>query len=216
VSTLASHGSEVKSEPSREVPSRRRAHELADRLEQGAHALAQLVTALTDAQWHIRVLRDGRTIGVLVHHVASVYPLEIQFAQAVAAGLPVTGVTLHDIDEMNATHARMYEGVTKEAALDLLRCNSAAAAAAIRAMSDEQLDRAALVSLYGNAPVTCQFVVEDLVVRHSYHHLASIQKALQAHDAALERLKDQVQACVDSTGPNCRPEFFRRGPDQIA
>ena len=54
-----------------------------------------------------------------------------------------------------------HDAVTKEAALDLLRSNSAAAAAAIRALSDEELDRAAPASLYADAPVTCQFMLED-------------------------------------------------------
>ncbi len=53
------------------------------------------------------------------------------------------------------------EAVTREAALDLLRRNSAAAAAAIRAFSDEQLAQAAPVSLYADAPLTCQFILED-------------------------------------------------------
>ena len=57
--------------------------------------------------------------------------------------------------------------------------NSAAAAAAIRALTDEQLDRAAPVSLYADAPLTCQFVLEDHAVRHSYHHLAQPQRAVQ-------------------------------------
>ena len=65
--------------------------------------------------------------------------------------------------------------VTKADALDLLRRNSAAAAAAIRALDDEALDRAATVSLYADAPLTCQFVLEDHAVRHSYHHLARIR-----------------------------------------
>ena len=87
------------------------------------------------------------------------------------------GVTMAGVDEMNAGHAREFEGVTKEAALDLLRRNSAAAAIAIRALSDEQLDRAAPASLYAGAPVTCQFMLEDHAVRHSCHHLARIQAA---------------------------------------
>jgi hypothetical protein len=55
----------------------------------------------------------------------------------------------------------------------------AAAAAAIRALSDEELDRAAPVSLYSDAPLTCQFVLEDHAVRHSYHHVAGIRAALK-------------------------------------
>ena len=155
-----------------------RARALAERLEEGARALAALANALTDAQWHTRVLNDGRTIGVVVHHVASVYPLEIQLAQTLAAGQPVTGVTMDDVHAMNAAHAGEYEAVTRDAAIDLLRHNGAEAAAAIRALSDNDLDRAAAASLYSNAPVTCQFMLEDHAVRHSYHHLASIQRTL--------------------------------------
>ena len=117
---------------------------LADRLEEGARALAALASALTDAEWQTRIPKDGRTVGVVVHHVASVYPLEIQLAQTLARGQPVAGVTMGDVHEMNAGHAREHEAVTKEAAIDLLlERNSAAAAAAIRALSDEELDRAA-------------------------------------------------------------------------
>jgi hypothetical protein len=44
---------------------------------------------------------------------------------------------------------------------------------------DEDLDQAAPVSLNSNAPLTCQFVLEDHAVRHSYHHLARIRAALR-------------------------------------
>ena len=156
-----------------------RRNALADRLEQGARALATFASALTDAEWQTRVPKDGRKIGVIVHHVASVYPLEVQLAQTLAAGQPVTGVTWDAVHDMNAGHAKEYDAVTKEAALDLLRRNSAAAAAAIRALSDEELDRGAPASLYSDAPLTCQFMLEDHAVRHSYHHLARIQGALK-------------------------------------
>jgi hypothetical protein len=152
---------------------------LADRLEQGARALATFASALTDAEWQTRAPKDGRKVGVIVHHVASVYPLEIQLAQTLAGGKPVVGVTLDAVHEMNAGHAKDHDAVTKEAALDLLRRNSAAAAAAIRALSDEELDQAAPVSLNSDAPLTCQFMLEDHAVRHSYHHLARIRAALK-------------------------------------
>jgi hypothetical protein len=161
------------------IGNRPRAHALADRLEQGASALASLAVTLTPAEWQTRLPEDGRAIGVIVHHVASVYPLEIQLAQTIAGGKPVTGVTMAAVHAMNAQHAVDNDAVTKAAALDLLRRNSAAAAAAIRALTDEELDRAAMVSLYADAPLTCQFVLEDHAVRHSYHHLARIQALLQ-------------------------------------
>ena len=155
-----------------------RANALAERLEQGARALATFASGLTDEQWQTRVPKDGRKVGVTVHHVASVYPIEIQLAQVLAGGNPVTGVTWDVVHEMNAGHAKENDAVTKEAAVDLLQRNSAAAAAAIRALSDEALDRAAPASLYSEAPITCQFMLEDHAVRHSYHHLARLRAAL--------------------------------------
>lgn len=156
-----------------------RTNALADRLEQGARALATFASALTDAQWQTRVPKDGRKIGVIVHHVATMYPLEIQLAQTLARGKPVAGVTWDAVHEMNASHAKEYDAVTKEVALDLLRRNSAAAAAAIRALSDEELDQVAPVSLNSDAPLTCQFMLEDHAVRHSYHHVAHIGRAVK-------------------------------------
>lgn len=156
-----------------------RANALAERLEHGARELAALASALTDAEWQVRVPGDGRKIGVIVHHVAAMYPLEIQVAQTLASGQPLTGVTWEAVHAINADHARENDVVTKQAALDLLQRNSAAAAAAIRALTDEQLDRAAPVSLNSDAPLTCQFLLEDHAVRHSYHHLAGIRAALK-------------------------------------
>jgi hypothetical protein len=156
-----------------------RANALADRLEQGARALAAFASTLTDEEWQTHVPKDGRKIGVVVHHVATMYPLEIQLAQKLAGGQPVAGVTWDAVHEMNAGHAKENDAVTKEAALDLLRLNSTAAAAAIRALRDEELDQAAPVSLNSDAPLTCQFLLEDHAVRHSYHHLARIRGALK-------------------------------------
>lgn len=153
---------------------------LAERLEQGARALAAFASTLTDAEWRARVPRDGRKIGVVVHHVGNMYPLEIQLAQSMAAGKPVTGVTSAVVDDINARHARENDAVTKAEALEFLMQNSATAAAAIRALSDRDLDQAVTVSLYGDAPLTCQFMLEDHAVRHSYHHLARLRAALKA------------------------------------
>ena len=156
----------------------RRAEALAQRLEQGAAALASFVETMTDAEWRTRVPPDGRMAGVIVHHVADVYPLEVQLAQQLASGQPIAGVTYADVATMNAKHAETNAGVTKAAALEHLRKNSREAAKAVRAFSDEELDRAATVSLNFDAPLTCQFFVEDHALRHSYHHLGRIRAAV--------------------------------------
>jgi hypothetical protein len=159
----------------------KRTNALAERLEQGARALADFASQLTDAEWQMRLPRDGRKVGVIVHHVASVYPLEIQLALTIAEGKPITGVTSINVDEMNAEHAKKFAAVTKEETLELLRRNSAAAAAAIRDLDDMDLDQSAPASLYSDAPLTCQFILEDHAVRHSYHHLARVRIVVQSN-----------------------------------
>jgi hypothetical protein len=157
-----------------------RADALAVRLEQGAAALAAFAASLSESQWELRVPKDGRKVGVVVHHVASMYPIEIQLAKALAAGQSITGLTWDAVAAMNRDHARDNDGVTKKAALALLATNSASAAAAIRCLTDEELNRAAHVSLNSDAPLTCQFMLEDHAVRHSYHHLAGLKQAVAA------------------------------------
>lgn len=154
-----------------------RTEALAAALEEGARQLAAFVNDLTDEQWQTPLPRDGRKVGVVVHHVAIVYPLEILLARSVSAGTP-DGITMDAVNHMNAGHAKRYDGITKHDALELLATNSTAAAAAIRSLTDEELDRSAPVPLYGNARVTCQFILEDHAVRHSSHHLARMKAAM--------------------------------------
>lgn len=159
----------------------RRAEALADRIEQGAAGLAAFAEGLSDADWRRPISAGGadrRTVGVIVHHVASVYPVEIDVARAIAGGKAMPDVTWEAIAEMNANHARENSGVTKTAALELLRRNSREAAAAVRAFTDDELDGAAPLGLAFGAPVTAQFVLEDHAVRHSWHHLARVRKTL--------------------------------------
>jgi hypothetical protein len=152
---------------------------LADRIEEGAAGLAAFAEGLSESEWHTPMSgSDRRPVGVTVHHVASMYPIEVDVARAIAGGKAVSDVTWEVVTELNAKHAREHAGVPKAEALELLRRNSREAAAAVRAFTDEELDRAAPFSLSFGAPVTAQFVIEDHALRHSWHHLARIRKAL--------------------------------------
>ncbi|MBW7934927.1 MAG: DinB family protein, partial [Gemmatimonadaceae bacterium] len=166
------------------APITNRSNALASRLEDGARALMQFAESLTLEEWKTKVPGDGRTVGVIVHHVATMYPLEIKLAYQLAAGEPIVGVTWNDVHAINAGHATTFADVSKAEALHLLKENSTAAAAAIRSLSDAQLDSAAGISLNADAPLTCQFMLEDHAVRHSYHHLAKLVAALSAKASA--------------------------------
>lgn len=156
-----------------------RSNLLADRLEQGAKALVAFAEGLSDTEWETKISGDGRTVGVVIHHVASVYPVEVELAQTLASGKSIEGVTMDAIDQMNADHARKNAAVGKRTTLDLLKSNSKAASKTIRELTNEELDSAAEVSLYANAPLTAQFFIEDHALRHSYHHLASMRATLK-------------------------------------
>src|SRR4029079_6626277 len=130
-----------------------RAELLANRIEEGAAGLAAFAEGLSDAEGRTPMsAKDRRTVGLIVHHVASMYPVEIDLARAVASGKAAPEVTWELVAEINAKHAREQERVTKAAALDLLRRNSREAAAAVRAFTDEELNGVAPVGLSFGAP----------------------------------------------------------------
>jgi hypothetical protein len=174
---MATITNENEIETGRNLSTRGRA--LADRIEEGAAGLAAFAEGLSEAEWRTRVsATDRRTIGVVVHHVASVYPIEVDLARTIASGKAVTDVTWQVVAGINAQHAENDAEATKDSTLDLLRRNAREAADAVRQFTDDELDRAAPFSLSFGAPVTAQFIIEDHALRHSWHHLARIRKAL--------------------------------------
>jgi hypothetical protein len=152
---------------------------LADRIEEGAAGLAAFAEGLSEAEWKTPVSStDRRTVGVIVHHVANMYPIEVEVARTIASGKAITEVTWDAVAGINAKHAQEQAAVTKAAALELLRRNSHDAANAVRTFTDDELDTAAPFSLSCGATVTAQFVIEDHAMRHSWHHLARIRAVL--------------------------------------
>jgi hypothetical protein len=155
-----------------------RANALANRIEEGAEALASFGEDLSLAEWQTIVPNDERTVGVLLHHVASAYTIEIDLARLLADGKPIAGVTYDDIDQGNAQHAQGNPSVDQTETVAFLRQNSRVAADRVREFTDEELDRASTISLNADAPLTTQFFVEDHALSHSFHHLANIRTTL--------------------------------------
>jgi hypothetical protein len=179
MATTSSNTIKVEPEYIEETARSRRAESLAARIQEGAAGLAFFAQELSDDEWRTPVsATDRRSVGVVVHHVASMYPIEIDVARVIASGRSVSDVTWELVAQLNSKHAQDNAQVSKSAALELLRENSRHAAAAVRAFTDQELDNAAPFSLSFGAPVTAQFVIEDHAMRHSWHHLAAIRKAL--------------------------------------
>src|SRR5262245_36800368 len=155
-----------------------RTEALARRIEHGARHLLAAAEGFSDAAWRTPCAGENRTVGVLVHHVASAYPAEVRFITAVAAGQPMSEVTWAMVDQGNARPAALHAECDQAQTLELLRRNSAAAAAAIRALDDTALERTASTPLHWQAPLTVQYLIEQHPIAHPYIHLESIRAAL--------------------------------------
>jgi hypothetical protein len=155
-----------------------RADILADRIAQGAEDLISAVQNLSDEQWQTPCGDEQRTVGVLVHHVGTMYPVEADVAQTLAdtGGLP--GVEWSVVHTINADHAGANGAPDKAQTIALVRENVRKAVDTVRAFSDNQLDRLAPNALAWNAPMTVQNFVENHPIAHPYAHLESINAAI--------------------------------------
>ncbi|HZS32689.1 MAG TPA: maleylpyruvate isomerase N-terminal domain-containing protein [Methylomirabilota bacterium] len=153
-----------------------RARHLAERLEQANRELVATVERLSDQEWRTTSPAEGWPLGVVAHHVAQGHHDIAQLVRMVAAGQsPPASLTWETLNQKNAEHARQYANVSKAETVALLRQNAAAAAAAVRALGDAELDRTA--TLMGGPTSTAQ-VIERILIGHVQEHHASITKAL--------------------------------------
>jgi hypothetical protein len=152
-----------------------RARSLAQQLEQANHELAATIEGLSDAQWRAKTPDDGRSVGVVAHHVATSHKTVAGLVSAIAHGQTVPPITMEMIHEGNATHAAQFAHCTKAETLALLRQNGAAAVATVRALGDAELDRSVTFPM---GAMTAAQVVERVLVGHAQGHHASIRKAL--------------------------------------
>ncbi|HEU5330023.1 MAG TPA: DinB family protein, partial [Thermomicrobiales bacterium] len=135
------------------------------------------VTGCTDEQWRLPCVDEGRSVGVVAHHIATVHRDFTGLLTALAAGETRSpGSSMADVDESNARHARDFATVGQAETLDLLRTNGAAVVALLDRLDDEQLDR--IAGTFGGNKLTVAQVVEWIVIGHAREHLASIRATI--------------------------------------
>jgi hypothetical protein len=152
-----------------------RARSLAQQFEQANHDLIATVEGVSDAQWRAKTPGDGRSVGVVAHHVATSHKMIAGLAGAIAHGQPVPAVTMDMIHQGNAAHAAQYANCTRAETLALLRQNGAEALAAVRELGDAGLDRTATLPL---GTMSAAQVIERILIGHVHDHHGSIRKAL--------------------------------------
>lgn len=156
-----------------------RAESLAKQLEAKAAEMTGVIARLSDADWKKTTAAEQWPVGVTAHHIASGHQGILRLVKTIAAGQSVPNFTMAMLDEMNANHAREHAGCTKAETLALHEQGAAAAAVAVRALSDAELDRGGTV-LAGAPPMTTQQVVESILINHITDHLGSIRKTVGA------------------------------------
>jgi hypothetical protein len=152
-----------------------RARHLAQQFEQANHALIATVDRLSDDQWRAKTPGDGRSVGVVAHHVAEGHKGIAGLAGAIAHGQPVPPLTMDMIHQGNATHAVQHAHCTKAETLALLRQSGAAPPATVRGLGEAELDRAATLPL---GTMSASQVIERILIGHVHDHHGSIQKAI--------------------------------------
>jgi uncharacterized protein YndB with AHSA1/START domain len=157
-----------------------RTQTLARTFEAGARQATALLETLTDADWKQVTEAERWPVGVTAHHLAGAFEPVAAIITAVASGQsldPFSNFTTALLDEMNANHAREHASCTRAETLAMFDKGAAAAAAAVRAVRDEQLGKSATV-FTDAPPMTVEQLIRDALIDHVAEHIGSIRKAV--------------------------------------
>jgi hypothetical protein len=149
-----------------------RAAQLTAQFEATTQNAIEAVQACSDEKWRKPVPDDGRTVGVLAHHMATGDVPIGNIVQAIAGGKPVPPITPEMINQGNALHAQQFANVGKDETIAALRQNGSAAAALVRELTDEQLDRSA--DLLGTS-WTAERAIQQILIGHIAGHTETIR-----------------------------------------
>ena len=154
-----------------------RAEALAAKIDQANNDAVATIDGLSSDQWAATCADEGWSVAVTTHHIASGYTPLTGLVQAVANGADLPALTMDMIDQGNIKHAEEFANCSKEETLEMLRSGGAAAAAAVRGLSDDQLDKSAVI-LAGAPEMTTEQIIENLLIGSTTGHHASIQKSI--------------------------------------
>src|SRR6266851_941214 len=112
-------------------------------------------------------LRSARRVAEPVTHII----------KTIAAGQALPHFTPQMLDEMNAQHAKEFAGCTKPETIALHKKGAAAAAAAVRGLSDAELAKTGTV-FTGIPPMSAEEMVKRALLGHVDEHLGSIRTTI--------------------------------------
>ena len=155
-----------------------RSEDLAAALERTNAELVAYVRALDEGQWltpgvNSPVFQLGdedehRPVGTIAHHVASAYARSAMAVRMAASGQAIPPPSAGSA----ARHAAEHAVPDRAETIRLLEEGAAEVTAAIRGLSDEELDREATTFIGTTSVAT---FIERAINFHPYWHLTSIQ-----------------------------------------
>jgi hypothetical protein len=154
-----------------------RAAELAAAIDAVNLELVQLVRGCSEEQWHTECNDegDGRSVGVIAHHVAHGHLDTIEWVETALRGRPIE-ITLPVQAELNARHAETYHDVGRDMTAALLEENGRRLKERVERLSDDELAQTGHHVGAGRDMTVEAFA--DLGRRHITGHLGTIKKAL--------------------------------------
>ena len=136
-----------------------------------------LLEKLTDADWKKTTAAEKWTVAVTAHHLASSYEPATHIIKTIAAGQALPHFTREILDAMNAQHAKEFADCTKAETIALHKKAAAAAAAAVRGLSDGELATTGTV-FTGMPPVSAEELVKRILLGHVDAHFGSIRTTI--------------------------------------
>src|SRR5215510_2778977 len=150
---------------------------LASQFETKVTEATRLLEKLSDADWKKTTAAEKWTVAATAHHIASSYEPITRIIKTIAAGQALPYFTRQMLDEMNAQHAKEFAGCTKPETIALLKTGAAAAAAAVRTLSDSELAKTGTV-FTGMSPLSAEDMVKRALIGHVDEHFGNIRKAI--------------------------------------
>src|SRR5262245_55866643 len=137
-----------------------------------------LLEKLNDADWKKTTAAEKWTVAATAHHIASSYEPVTRIIKTIAAGQALPHFTRQMLDEMNAQHAKEFADCTKSETIALYKKGAAAAAAAVRGLSDAELARTGAV-FTGMPPMSAAEMVKGALLGHIDEHFGNIREAVE-------------------------------------
>ena len=154
-----------------------KAEGFAKQFEAKAQEATAVLEKMSEADWKKVTDAEKWTVGVAAHHVAGGHEQIAMIVKTVASGQSMPHFTMDMLHEANAKHAKEHASCTKADTIALHKKGSAAAAAVVRGLSDDQLAKSGTI-LTGAPSMTAEQVITSGLIDHIDEHFGSIRKTV--------------------------------------